>query len=132
MGCSKKKTVLKNFAIFTGKYLCWSVIVQFNVSILNRLKCCFFLVLFFCANSKCINKHNVIFNKTATKLVTVLTKCFFPYLNPTSYHNNVCVLNPSLKNYSNEKLLNILLHFFLYKNTLYTPKLRLGRKVKTN
>ena len=46
-GVQKKKTVLKNFAIFTGKYLCWSVIVQFNVSILNRLKCFFFLVLFF-------------------------------------------------------------------------------------
>ena len=24
--------------------------------------------------------------------------------------NNVCILNPSLKNYSNEKLLNIILH----------------------
>ena len=29
--------------------------------------------------------NNVIFNKTVTKIVTTLTKCFFPYLNPTSY-----------------------------------------------
>ena len=36
-------------------------------------------------NTKEIHKHNVIFNKTVTKLVTVLTKCFFPYLIPTSY-----------------------------------------------
>ena len=28
------------------------------------------------------------FNKTVTKLVTILTKCFFPYLNPTSYLND--------------------------------------------
>ena len=28
--------------------------------------------------------NNVIFNKTVTKIVTILTKCFFPYLNPTS------------------------------------------------
>ena len=34
-----------------------------------------------------VNQHNVIFNKTVTKLVTILTKCFFPYLNPTSYLN---------------------------------------------
>ena len=64
-------------------------IVKFNVSILNRLKIIFFLFflffLFFFANSKCIHKPNVIFNKTVTKLVTILTKCFFRYLNPTSY-----------------------------------------------
>ena len=42
--------------------------VKFNVSILDRLKF---------ANSKCIHKPNVIFNKTVTKLVTILTKCFF-------------------------------------------------------
>ena len=34
-----------------------------------------------------MHKHNAIFNKTATKLVTILTKCFFPYPNPTSYLN---------------------------------------------
>ena len=28
------------------------------------------------------------FNKTVTKIVTILTKYFFPYLNPTSYLNN--------------------------------------------
>ena len=28
--------------------------------------------------------NNVIFNKTVTKIVTILTKRFFPYLNPTS------------------------------------------------
>ena len=27
------------------------------------------------------------FNKTSTKLVTILTKCLFPYPNPTSYLN---------------------------------------------
>ena len=43
--------------------------LKFNVSILNRLKLMGFL-------------YNVIFNKT---VVTILTKCFFPYLNPTSY-----------------------------------------------
>ena len=34
-----------------------------------------------------MHKHNVIFNKVLTKIVTILTKCFFPYLNPTSYLN---------------------------------------------
>ena len=34
-----------------------------------------------------MHSHKVIFNKTVTKLVTILTKCFFPYLNPTSYLN---------------------------------------------
>ena len=41
--------------------------VKFNVSILNR----------FFVNAKYIHKHNVTFNKTVTKLVTILTKCFF-------------------------------------------------------
>ena len=53
---------------------------KFNVSILSRLK----IMWFFFVNTKYIHKHNVIFNKTATTLVTILTKCFFPYLNPTS------------------------------------------------
>ena len=56
-------------------------IVKFNVSILKRLKIMFFL------NIKYIHKCNVILNKTVTKLVTILTKRFFPYLNPTSYLN---------------------------------------------
>ena len=34
-----------------------------------------------------IHKYNAILNKTVTKLFTILTKCFFPYLNPTSYFN---------------------------------------------
>ena len=38
-----------------------------------------------------MHKHNVTFNKTRTKLVTILTKCFFPYLNPTSYINSLLV-----------------------------------------
>ena len=54
--------------------------VKFNVSVLNRLK-----IMGFFVNTKYIHKNNVIFNKTVTKLVTILTKCFFPYLNPTSY-----------------------------------------------
>ena len=49
--------------------------VKFNVSILNRLK----IMEFY------IHKCNVILNETVTKLFTILTKCFFPYLNPTSY-----------------------------------------------
>ena len=32
-----------------------------------------------------INMSNVILNKTVTKLFTILTKYFFPYLNPTRY-----------------------------------------------
>lgn len=33
--------------------------------------------------------HNVIFNKTVTKFITILTKCFFlPNLNPTGYLKN--------------------------------------------
>ena len=47
--------------------------VKFNVSIVNRLK----IMGFF-----------VILNETVTKLFTILTKCFFPYLNPTSYLKN--------------------------------------------
>ena len=54
--------------------------VKFNVSILNRLK---IMVLF--VNTRYIHRHNVVFNKTLTKLVTNLTKCFFPYLNATIY-----------------------------------------------
>ena len=37
--------------------------VKFNVSILNRLK-----IMGFFVNTKQMHKHNVIFNKTATKL----------------------------------------------------------------
>ena len=32
-------------------------------------------------------KHYVISDKTVTKLVTILTKCVFPYLNPTATLN---------------------------------------------
>ena len=49
-----------------------------NVSTLNRLK----IMLFFFANSKCIHQSNVIFNKTVTKLVTILTKFFFSISEP--------------------------------------------------
>ena len=55
--------------------------MKFNLSILNRL-------VFF-VNTKYICKYNVSLNKTETKLCTILTKCFFPYLNPTSYLNTV-------------------------------------------
>ena len=57
--------------------------VKFNVSILNRLK-----IMGFFVNAKYIHLCNVILNETVTKLLTILTKCFFPYLNPTSYLNN--------------------------------------------
>ena len=56
--------------------------LKFNVLILNRLK-----IMVFFVNTKYIEKHNVIFNKTVTKLITILTKCFFSYLNPTNYLN---------------------------------------------
>ena len=56
--------------------------MKFSVSILNRLKTIFFV------NTKYIRKY-VSLNKTVTKLCTILTKCFFPYLNPTSYLNTV-------------------------------------------
>ena len=36
-----------------------------------------------------MHKHNVIFNKTVTKIVTNLTKIVFPYLNPTSYLKSI-------------------------------------------
>ena len=55
--------------------------VKFNVSILNKLKMLFFV------NTKYIHTHNDIFYETGTKLVTILTKCFFAYLNPTIYLN---------------------------------------------
>ena len=44
-------------------------------------------MLFF--NTNYIHKHNVIFNKTVTKLITISAKSFFSYLNPTSYLNIV-------------------------------------------
>ena len=31
-----------------------------------------------------LNK-SLILNKTATKIFTILTKCFFPYMSPTRY-----------------------------------------------
>ena len=37
----------------------------------------------FFVNAKFLNKCNVILNETVTKLFTILTKSFFPYLNPT-------------------------------------------------
>ena len=46
--------------------------LKFNISILNRLK-----IVGFFVNKKYIYKHNVIFYKTVTKYVTILTKCFF-------------------------------------------------------
>ena len=38
-------------------------------------------------NGKYIHKCNVILNETVTKLFNILTTCFLPYLNPTSYLN---------------------------------------------
>ena len=37
---------------------------------------CFFV------NAKLIHKHNAIFDNTVTKLVTILTKCFFSISEP--------------------------------------------------
>ena len=47
-------------------------IVKFNVSILDRLK-----IMFLFCKYKVLHKHNVICNKTVTKLVTILTKYIF-------------------------------------------------------
>ena len=58
--------------------------VKFNVSILDRV-----ITMFFFVNTKYIHKYNVSLNKTVIKLFTILTKSFFPYLNPTSYLNFV-------------------------------------------
>ena len=57
--------------------------VKINVSILNRL-----INIGFFVNAKYIHKHDVIWNKTLTKLLTILTKCFFLCLNPTSCLKN--------------------------------------------
>ena len=35
-------------------------------------------------NAKYIYKYNVIWNKAVTKIFTILTKCFFPCLKPTT------------------------------------------------
>ena len=56
-------------------------IVKIYLVILNRLK----IILFLQIQSVHKHKHNVVFNKTVTKLVTILTKCFFPYLSPISH-----------------------------------------------
>ena len=50
---------------------------EVNVSILNKLK-----IMFFFVNTKQMRKHNVIFNKTVTKIVIILTKCFFSIPEP--------------------------------------------------
>ena len=57
------------------KYTWWSLMYQFWIG----LKYGFFV------NTKQMHKHNFIFNKMVTKIVTILTKCFFPYLNTSSY-----------------------------------------------
>ena len=54
--------------------------VKTDVSILNRLK----IIIFF-VNARYIRKLDAIWNKTVTKLFTILTNYFFPYLNSTSY-----------------------------------------------
>ena len=36
-------------------------------------------------NAKHIHKCNAILNETVVKLLNILTKCFFPYLNSASY-----------------------------------------------
>ena len=51
--------------------------VKFNVSILNRLK-----IMSFFVNTRYIHKYNVIVSETVTKLVTILTKCFFSISEP--------------------------------------------------
>ena len=67
--------------------------VKFNVSILNRFK-----IMGFFVNAKYIHKHNVISNKTVTKLFTILTKSFFPYLNLTGYFKTD-LIEPGLSRY---------------------------------
>ena len=72
--CNRMTYIFKDHIKIVKIYM-----VKFNVSILNRLKTIFFV------NTKYIHKCNVSLNKTVTKLCIILTKCFFSYLNPTSY-----------------------------------------------
>ena len=91
--------------------------VKFNVSVLNRLKITFFFLII-----KHIHEHNVSFNKTLTKLVTILTKCFFPYLNPTSYlktiTNKIPAATDDLVAPRNETMLQTLLSNYKLENTI--------------
>ena len=66
--CNLTTYVLKGHVKIIKIYM-----VKFNVSILNGLKYNGFFV-----NTKQMHKHNAIFNKTVTKIVTILTKRFFP------------------------------------------------------
>ena len=72
--CNPMTFIFKGHAKIVKIYM-----VKFNVSILYRLK-----IMFFFVNTKYIHKHNVIFNKTVTKLVTISTKCccFFSISEP--------------------------------------------------
>ena len=77
--CNPMTYIFKEHAKIVNVYM-----VKFSLSIFNTLKVTVFLGVFF-SDLKCIQKPNVISNTTVTKLVTILTKTFFPYLNPTSY-----------------------------------------------
>ena len=59
-------------------------------------------------NTKYIHKYNVILNKTATKLVTILTQCSFSYLNPTQ---------TTLNNFSFWCSFHIFLHMKCFLNS---------------
>ena len=76
--CSLKLDYVIQWRVFKGHVKIVKIyMVKINVSILRE---CFFFV-----NKKYTHKHNAIFNKTVTKLVTISRKNFFPYLNLTSY-----------------------------------------------
>ena len=71
--CNRMTYVFKELVKIVKVYM-----VKLNVSILKRLKIMFFLSnTIFLSSTRYIHKYNVILNKTVTKLVTILTKCFF-------------------------------------------------------
>ena len=58
-----KKPLLKNFAIFTGKQLCWRLfLIKLQAF---RLK----IMGFFFVKAKYIHKYNIILNETVIKLL---------------------------------------------------------------
>ena len=55
--------------------------VNFNVTMFNTLNSMGYLSI----NDKLIYMNNIIFDRTVTKLFTILKKGFLPNLNPTSF-----------------------------------------------
>ena len=93
-------------------------ILKFNVSVLNRFKITGFFV-----NANYIRKYNVIWNKTVTKIFTILTKCFSPYLNPTSYLKKLgwCPIRDLLRVTNSSDHEKVWSSDFLHATTIINP-----------